>query len=360
MCNSQQKQNNKLRSILALGNLEGVKMRRDKYNNITVIKNPSVLKDSYIVGIDEAGRGPVAGPMVYGMVYWGEDPSSKLYNDSKKVGKQKREQQYADLYANSDVGFIICCLSPLFISMNMLCNKKDKEAKSLASGSSKKKKLKENPKKAIVSKGIMAYLKTIKGKVTEDVIEYMNNAIQVAEPEFVCAHRLNLNEISIECIISMLTRCISMGVPVKNIYIDTVGNKGALREKVAEKTKHCPTIKSIVVEDKADSKYQCVGAASILAKVTRDMFLETPEIWECLYNNTAYPKHAVSGYPSDVHTKAWMKQAFVPHIGFPPIFRIGWKPVLDFLTKKRPEDLTPPPHEKGEMLCYIKKASKKA
>lgn len=52
------------------------------------------------MGIDEAGRGPVLGPMVYGAMIWKTDfDCSKEFenhtiDDSKQVNKQDREKSY--------------------------------------------------------------------------------------------------------------------------------------------------------------------------------------------------------------------------------------------------------------------------
>ncbi len=51
----------------------------------------------YIMGIDEAGRGPVLGPMVYAGLIWPVDFDNKeelkgvSINDSKQVDKKNRE-----------------------------------------------------------------------------------------------------------------------------------------------------------------------------------------------------------------------------------------------------------------------------
>ena len=46
----------------------------------------------YIAGIDEAGRGPLAGPVVIGCVIMPEDSMIEGINDSKKVSEKKREK----------------------------------------------------------------------------------------------------------------------------------------------------------------------------------------------------------------------------------------------------------------------------
>lgn len=48
----------------------------------------------YIVGIDEAGRGPLAGPVVVGAVILKPDSFIEGVNDSKKVSEKKREILY--------------------------------------------------------------------------------------------------------------------------------------------------------------------------------------------------------------------------------------------------------------------------
>ena len=48
----------------------------------------------YICGIDEAGRGPLAGPVVVAAVIMPKDSMIEGVNDSKKVSEKKREKLY--------------------------------------------------------------------------------------------------------------------------------------------------------------------------------------------------------------------------------------------------------------------------
>ena len=48
----------------------------------------------YICGIDEAGRGPLAGPVVIASVIMPEDSMIEGVNDSKKISEKKREKIY--------------------------------------------------------------------------------------------------------------------------------------------------------------------------------------------------------------------------------------------------------------------------
>ena len=48
----------------------------------------------YICGIDEAGRGPLAGPVVVGAVVMPRDSKIEWVNDSKKVTEKRREILY--------------------------------------------------------------------------------------------------------------------------------------------------------------------------------------------------------------------------------------------------------------------------
>ena len=49
----------------------------------------------YVCGIDEVGRGPLAGPVVAGAVILPKDCKMLYINDSKKLSEKKREELYA-------------------------------------------------------------------------------------------------------------------------------------------------------------------------------------------------------------------------------------------------------------------------
>jgi len=48
----------------------------------------------YVAGIDEAGRGPLAGPVVVASVILPKDSMIEGINDSKKISEKKREKLY--------------------------------------------------------------------------------------------------------------------------------------------------------------------------------------------------------------------------------------------------------------------------
>jgi len=51
----------------------------------------------FIAGIDEAGRGPLAGPVVVGIVIMKSDSFIEGINDSKKISESKREKLYEQI-----------------------------------------------------------------------------------------------------------------------------------------------------------------------------------------------------------------------------------------------------------------------
>lgn len=71
------------------------------------IERLNVLKESenklyseglkYIAGIDEAGRGPLAGPVVVGIAIMKPDSFIEGVNDSKKISEKKRELLYEQI-----------------------------------------------------------------------------------------------------------------------------------------------------------------------------------------------------------------------------------------------------------------------
>lgn len=51
----------------------------------------------YVAGIDEAGRGPLAGPVVVGVAIMKPDSFIEGINDSKKISESKREKLYEQI-----------------------------------------------------------------------------------------------------------------------------------------------------------------------------------------------------------------------------------------------------------------------
>ena len=58
---------------------------------------------SVIVGVDEAGRGPLAGPVSAAAVILPANYSHPLLDDSKKLSEKKRESIYADIMADERI-----------------------------------------------------------------------------------------------------------------------------------------------------------------------------------------------------------------------------------------------------------------
>lgn len=73
-------------------------MKEKELERLTKLKE--IEKDLYekgfnnICGIDEAGRGPLAGPVVVGIAIMPKDSMIEGVNDSKKVSEKKREKLY--------------------------------------------------------------------------------------------------------------------------------------------------------------------------------------------------------------------------------------------------------------------------
>ncbi|MBN2689639.1 MAG: ribonuclease HII [Gammaproteobacteria bacterium] len=68
------------------------------------------MKHELIVGIDEAGRGPLAGPVVAAAVILDPDSLIEGLNDSKKLTERKREALY-DLITANALSFAIASAS---------------------------------------------------------------------------------------------------------------------------------------------------------------------------------------------------------------------------------------------------------
>ena len=71
----------------------------ERLNELKKIENEIYEKEhvEYICGIDEAGRGPLAGPVVVASVIMKQDSFIEGVNDSKKVSEKKREKLYEQI-----------------------------------------------------------------------------------------------------------------------------------------------------------------------------------------------------------------------------------------------------------------------
>jgi ribonuclease H2 subunit A len=84
------------------------------------------------IGIDEAGRGPVLGPMVYGAAFWpardlafSKDMKKRYgFEDSKKLTEKQREAIFKLINETryKDIGYFVSVLSAEFLSNSMLAD----------------------------------------------------------------------------------------------------------------------------------------------------------------------------------------------------------------------------------------------
>ncbi|KAI5383737.1 hypothetical protein KIW84_070916 [Lathyrus oleraceus] len=126
---------------------------------------PEWASEPCIMGIDEAGRGPVLGPMVYGCLYcplsYKKTLATLSFADSKTLKEEKREELFEALKGNDSIGWVVDVIDPKELSTKML--KKNK---------------------------------------------------------------INLNEISHDSAMGLVDRVLKIGVLLTEVYIDTVGDPG--------------------------------------------------------------------------------------------------------------------------------------
>ena len=214
-------------------------------------------KDDIILGIDEAGRGPVMGPMVYACAYWKEEYDKDIrkkfkFNDSKALRAEEREKMFENIKSHPNIiRYELIILPPDYISKEMLKREK-----------------------------------------------------------------VSLNQISQDSAKKLIKMAMDKKANIRKIFVDTVGPAESY-EVLLKKSLPDDTIQ-VKVEPKADATYECVSAASIVAKVTRDSIIETLEKTD---------KECGSGYPSDPKTKEWLKNNYDNVFGFGREVRFSWKTV---------------------------------
>ncbi|KAJ8551533.1 hypothetical protein K7X08_021548 [Anisodus acutangulus] len=203
-----------------------------------------------IMGIDEAGRGPVLGPMVYGCLYCARSYQKILstlqFADSKTLKEQKREELFEELKTNKSIGWAVDVIDPRDLSAKML--KKNK---------------------------------------------------------------VNLNEISHNSAIGLVRKTLDLGVLLTEVYVDTVGDPEKYRVKLSE---IFPAIKFVVAKKADSLYPVVSGASIVAKvtrdRALRDWVLD--ETAENMQRNfgSGYPgdpetkawldhhKHAVFGFPT--------------------------------------------------------------
>ncbi|KAH9277125.1 ribonuclease HII [Batrachochytrium salamandrivorans] len=178
---------------------------------------------SCVLGVDEAGRGPVLGPMVYAVSYTPSTHKEKLkdigFADSKVLSESQRDELFARIEKESSwIGWAVTVCSPQDISESMLRRTK-----------------------------------------------------------------YNLNALAHDTTINLIQSVLDQGVNVQEVFVDTVGPAETYQAKLQ---KRFPQIGKIVVSKKADSLFPIVSAASICAKVTRDAILKNWEFVETGIDST--------------------------------------------------------------------------
>lgn len=236
------------------------------------------------VGIDEAGRGPILGPMVYSAAYWSPPQPNdselskleKLFRDSKTLTPSTRYSLFQQIKSCQNIGFVVRVIHASEISRKMLRKS---------------------------------------------------------------STRINLNEMSHDGVIEMIRSILDAGVNINTCYVDTVGNPATYRNKL-EKVFSSSSVR-FVVEKKADSKYATCSAASVVAKVVRDQIVEN-WTWNAdrkcpsaSHYEKILSKDFGSGYPSDPKCKKWMENNLVDQVfGYPDVVRFSWAPAKFMLKEK--------------------------
>lgn len=75
--------------------LDAIRKENERLETINIFENEGYDKGYlYIGGIDEAGRGPLAGPVVAAVVVFKQNTKIEGINDSKKLSEAKREELF--------------------------------------------------------------------------------------------------------------------------------------------------------------------------------------------------------------------------------------------------------------------------
>lgn len=236
-----------------------------------------------VLGVDEAGRGPVLGPMVYGAFYLPIDLHHSLLAEEHSFDDSK-----------------------------------------------------------VLTPGVRANLMRLLNTPGQNLYESCGYAIKLLSARDISSGMMkpgtgvyNLNAQAMDATIEIIRGVVEdRGVDVREVYIDTIGNPTTYQQKLE---RIFPSLK-ITVAKKADSLYPCVSAASVAAKVTRDVALEV--LYEAVLReqsldiNSAAPEGWGSGYPSDSKCVGWLRRNMDPVFGWGNECRFSWGTAKEMLEVK--------------------------
>lgn len=247
------------------------------------------------LGVDEAGRGPVLGPMVYGVFYLPLELSDPLLREAHHFDDSK-------------------VLTPAVRSalMQTLCT--------------------PPPPSPPAPQQQPPSLYTHTGWATTALSAQSISAAMLRP-----GAAYNLNAQAMDATIALIQGVFARGVNVREIYVDTIGPPAAYQKKLE---RIFPAVK-ITVAKKADSLYPSVSAASVCAKVTRDACLEVLHRRHVAQDGEEEEESAStagmgwgSGYPSDARCVSWLKANMHPVFGWGPECRFSWGTAKDMIEAK--------------------------
>lgn len=225
--------------------------------------------ESIVLGVDEAGRGPVLGPMVYGVAFCSEEFLVCLqkeygFADSKVLKEAVREQLFKSIEdgeLHDKIGWATTTLTARDILLGMLGKK-----------------------------------------------------------------NYNLNEQAHDTTIALIRRVLEKGVHLTKVFVDTVGPPVKYQAKLQALF---PGI-DITVSKKADSIYPIVSVASVMAKVTRDGYLKYFEDQMGVSVGSGYPSDPnttkwLNGTADDIF--GWNPYGIVRYLWQPAKDRLKKSPV---------------------------------
>lgn len=249
------------------------------------IRIPDACRDVEIeIGIDEAGRGPVLGSLIYGIAFWPVSMAEEIhkigFNDSKQLNENSREMLFQKMLAHPAIGWVIEELSAATLSKEML-------------------------RPSPISLNALSY----------DAVVHGLEIIRDAKSE---------------------TELNAVPPVINNIYVDTVGDPEFYKSRLIRCLgEHFGTF---TIEKKADATYKVVSAASIVAKVTRDHLMKE---WRCdikfphsIGKNQEITSDYGSGYPGDPACVKWLQSSMDHEKVFlypNDITRFAWGTVKDLV-----------------------------